>query len=204
MGKGGCLEGVRLSQSAGRFRQVGLREWARRRGRRCARDRGVDGVGRVQGLQLPRVLQYDAEASIYFRRPRYLEAWGFGGYRLRGTHHWQGSIQGWKVDAVAKLDGNGVACEVSAVGRNLWMHASSSSDKRSGRMEKIACGRAALMHLYSASSTCMGLVEQVLVSALAVVCFCFFCSGSLRRRASTRQKAGRKSPHEGELCYLAK
>jgi len=41
-------------------------------------------------------------------------------------------------------------------------------------MEKIACGRAALMHLYSASSTCMGLVEQVLVSALAVVCFCFF------------------------------
>jgi len=40
-------------------------------------------------------------------------------------------------------------------------------------MEKIACGRAALMHLYSASSACMGLVEQVLVSALAVFVFLF-------------------------------
>merc|ERR1712194_949578 len=70
------------------------------------------------------------QKPAFFRRPRHLEAWGFGGYRLRGTHHWQGSIQGWKVDAVAKLDGNGVAREISAVGRNLCMHASSSSDKR--------------------------------------------------------------------------
>merc|ERR1712085_207724 len=106
---------------------------------------------------------------------------------------------------VAKLDGNGVAREVlSAVGGICGcmpvVHRI-REERQDGEDRLWPC----CLDAFVQRIECLHGPSRASSGVSTCCClFLFFCSGSLRRRASTRQKAGRKSPHEGELCYLAK